>query len=107
MPQSSQSDSTRVTVVPDTLVKSSDPDYGASAWELWGPPNDRARAWQDSMIKAQTLQPGHDIDVTLAERIVRPVTKTYKVLKVAAKKLGEWWNEEDEKKKIESADDDT
>ncbi|MCY3870792.1 MAG: hypothetical protein OXG87_14675 [Gemmatimonadetes bacterium] len=101
MPQSSQSDSTRVTVVPDTLVK------GASEWEVWGPPNERALAWQDSMIEAQTLQPGHDIEVSLAERIFRPVTTTYKVLKIAAKQVGKWWNEEDEKKKIESADDDT
>ena len=106
MPQSSQSDSTQVKVVPDTLVTSYT-EYGGSAWEYWGPPNDRARAWEDSMIKAQTLQPGHDIELSIAERIVRPVTTTYKVLKLAAKQVGKWWNEEDEKKKLESADDDT
>lgn len=106
MPQSSQSDSTQVTVVPDTLVTSY-PDYGASTWELWGPPNDRARAWQDSIEQRQSLQQGHDVAVVIAERIVRPVTTTYKVLKLAAKQVGKWWNEEDEKKKLESADDDT
>ena len=108
MPQSSQPDSTRVTVVPDTLVNSSEwPDYGASEWELWGPPNDRARAWEDSVSERQSLQPGHDIATALAERVVRPVTTTYKVLKIASKQIGKWWNGEGEKKKIESADDDT
>lgn len=99
MPQSSQSDSTQVTVVPDTLVTTS-PDTSSSQ-------HPGSQAWQDSMAQAQTLKEGHDPAVIVADRVVKTAKTTWKALKFAAKKLGEWWNEEDEKKKLESADDDT
>lgn len=99
MPQSSQSDSTQVTVtvVPDTLVTAS-PDTSSTQY-----PRSASCAWQDSMIKAQTLQPGHDIEVTLAGKAVRTAKKSWTALKFFAKQLGEWWNEENEK--IEELDD--
>lgn len=101
MPQSSQSDSTQVTVVPDTLVTTK-PDTSSSQY-----PRSASCAWQDSMIKAQTLQPGHDIEVSLAGKAVRTAKKSWTAFKFAVKQVGKWWNEEDKKKKIESADDDT
>ena len=103
MPQSSQSDSTRVTVVPDTLVTTS-PDTSSSQYP-------GSQAWQDSMAQAQTLEEGHDPAVIIADRVVKTAKTTWKALKFAAKKLGEWWNEDSKKQnyqgKIESADDDT
>lgn len=99
MPQPSQSDSTQVTVVPDTLVTTK-PDTSSTQY-----PRSASCTWQDSMIKAQTLQPGHDIEVSIAGKVVRTAKKAWTAFKFATKQVEKWWNEEDEKK--QNADDDT
>ncbi len=100
MPQSSQSDSTQVTVVPDTLVTTK-PDTSGTKY---------TPAWQDSVAQRQGLrEPGHLFPGP--KGVDKPVKVGWAALKTGLKKLADWWYGDNKKQnyqgKIESADDDT
>ena len=78
MPES-QSDSTQVTVVPDTLVTTS-PDTSSSQYP-------GSAAWQDSMKKAQTLEePSH---------FVPQIFQLFDAVRDVIRGIREWWSSDD------------